>query len=443
MKLKKIIGAAVAAALAVGCTGGGQGAPPDTAAPESNSSPESQTSSAPGSPVTLADPNISVIYWRSERSYLTEKARQPNLFDAVWETKPLFEERYGGKVNIEYVEWNGMLARMVELQSAGAAPDLIEVYDRVMHNMIFQGAVMPLTDYVTDADFGFWDVDRDLFSWKGVPYAIPWKPYLTALMFNRDLIDLYGLEMPDELYKRGEWTFDKFREIVLATTRYVDGEASTLGFGSWVGDGMSRFLVANGSAFIDVDTAAGTASSGFDNQRLINTLDWMRSWGGGAMPGWVTDADMFGYFDNGGLALIDGKEYGTGEYPFEVGMVPYPKGPDSPVEKPVVVMPQGMAVPAGAKNPEGAVEFMRMLNQLWYEKGNSMEAAIIGQDYYDMIYNDPGSKCVYAFDKAVSNIDQVTGTIKNYLGDEVPASTIAETLNPELKAAIELVYGGQ
>ena len=396
-----------------------------------------------GLPETLDNPNITIIYWRSERSYLTDRVRAPNMYDAVWETKPYFEAKYGGTVTVEFVDWGMMIQRMVELQNAGAAPDLIMVYDRVMHNMIFSGSIMPLTDFVTDADYAFWDVDRDLFSWRDTPYAIPWKPYLTSLVFNRDLLELYGLEMPDELYRRGEWTFDKFREMVMRVTSYTDGEADYLGYGSWTGEGMGRLLLANGAAFIDIDTPSGRVTSGFDNPVMLDTLDWMRTLAGGSLSGWARDTSMYGYFDHGGLAFIDGKEYGREEFPFEVGVVPYPRGPNSPVAKPIVVMPQGMAVPTGARNPEAAVVFMRMLNQHWSVEGNRREAAMLGQENFDMIYNDSESTMVYAFDKAVSNIDVVTATIANFMGDNTPASTIAETLSPELRAAIQVVYSGR
>jgi ABC-type glycerol-3-phosphate transport system substrate-binding protein len=466
MKPRRILGGALAAILmfsAAACGSGEGDVPPAvganvpaaaTPAVEPTAEPEAEPAAAPAPteaaldvssalPDTLSNADIHIIYWRSERNYATEKVRSPNLFDGVWEAKPLFEAKYGGTVTIEYVEWNSMLARMVELQAAGQAPDLIEVYDRVMHNMIFQGTVMPLTDYVTDSDFAFWDVDRELFSWKGVPYAIPWKPYLTSLVFNRDLLDLYGLEMPDELYKRGEWTFDKFAEMIKATTRYADGEASSLGYGSWEGEGMSRLLVANGTSFIDVDTVSGTAVSGFDDQVMLDTLDWMRTWSSQPQSAWAKNDAMYDYFEVGNLAFIDGVEYGNNEFAFDIGMVPYPKGPNSPVEKPVVVMPQGMSVPNGAKNPEGAVVFMRMLNENWFTAGNELEANLIGQDYFDMIYNDPASKMVYAFDKATENIDQITGTVANLLDGNTPASSIAEQLNPMHKPAIEMIYSGK
>ena len=415
-----------------------------TTGDETPEAPPADEIAAPASlvPETLDNPNIHIIYWRGERAYQTSRVTNPNIWDPVWETVGMFEERFGGTVNVEFANWNDMIQRMTELQSAGSPPDLVMVFDRAMHNLIFQGSLMPLTDFVVDEDFEFWGVGRDLVSWRGEPYAIPWKPYLTSLMFNRDLLELYGQPMPDELFRAGEWTFERFAEMVMATTHYVDGNPVTLGFGSWAGEGLSRFLVANGSAFMDVNTPAGVVTSGFESQILIDTLDWVRTWGGGPQSGWVTGADMFGWFEAGGLAFIDGHEYGGVEFPFSVGMVPYPRGPHSPVDTPIVVMPQGMGVPNGASNPEGAVAFMRMLNENWRDNGQRYTVNLIGQENFNMIYANPNARMVYAFDKSTPNVDFIFGSAINMLGDNTPASTIAETLNPELIADINLVFGG-
>lgn len=459
-KLFLLVALLVAGALLLaGCGGNGDGG--DTRAPApTNGGGTTQPAQPPADagsefvaeagipsivPDTLDNPHLHIIYWRGERAYQTARAINPHIWDPVWETVALFEERFGGTVTVEFANWNDMVQRMTELQSANAAPDLVMVYDRVMHNMIFQGSLMPLTDLVMDEDFEFWGVGRDLMSWRGVPYAIPWKPYLTSMMFNRDLLELHGQPMPDELFLAGEWTFEAFADIVRATTQYVDGNPVTLGFGSWAGEGLSRFLVANGAAFIDVDTPTGTVTSGFENQILIDTLDWIRSWGGGAQSGWVTGDDMWGWFGAGGLAFIDGHEYGTvnAELPFAVGMVPYPRGPHSPVDVPIVVMPQGMGVPHGAQNPEGAIAFMRMLNENWRDVGQRYTFNLIGEYNFNMIYNNPNAQMVYAFDKSTRNVDHIFGSAINMLGDNTPGSTIAETLNPELVADIALVFGGQ
>lgn len=53
------------------------------------------------------------------------------------------------------------------------------------------------------------------------------------------------------------------------------------------------------------------------------------------------------WFDVGKLGMVRGKEYPV-DVPFEVGMVPFPTGDDYS-GKNLVVYPQGMAVPTGAK----------------------------------------------------------------------------------------------
>ena len=452
--MKKILIIIIAVFLMVSCgnnndTDDARTTPAQTEAGGTNGGGTDSTTPAPTVsqsssivPDSLDNPDIHIIYWRAERAYQTNRVTQPNLWDPVWETVHPFEEKFGGSVNVEFANWNDMIQRMTELQSAGQPPDLVMVYDRVMHNLIFQGSLMPLTDFVTDEDYEFWGVGKDLMSWRGVPYAIPWQPYLTSLVFNRDLLELYGQQMPDELFRAGDWTFDRFAEMVMATTHYIDGEPSTLGFGSWAGEGLSRLLVSNGTAFINVNTPAGNVTSGFDDQRLIDTLDWIRTCGGGPQSGWVTGSDMWGWFDTGALAFIDGHEFGVPEFPFAVGMVPYPRGPHSPENVPIVVMPQGMGVPAGAANPQGAVAFMRMVNENWRDVGNNYTLNLIGQANFDMIFNNDNAAVVYAFDKSTPNVDFIFGSAINLLGAGTPAATIAETLNPELLADINLVFGG-
>lgn len=84
----------------------------------------------------------------------------------------------------------------------GDAPDLFEVYDENMYNVILSGVVSPLDDLTTDADYSYYDVDKSLFSWKGSVYAIPLKPYTFYIMFNRELFELEGLKAPDELFRK-------------------------------------------------------------------------------------------------------------------------------------------------------------------------------------------------------------------------------------------------
>lgn len=44
------------------------------------------------------------------------------------------------------------------------------------------------------------------------------------LAFNKQMLDDVGLENPNELYKKGEWTWEKWREYLLKLTRDTDGD---------------------------------------------------------------------------------------------------------------------------------------------------------------------------------------------------------------------------
>ncbi len=455
MKIKKLLAITLAAVMLIGllasCGGNSGSSPtptPTKAAADDNSSGGSNEPAADTTPNTantsgndidkLDNPNVSIVYWYHPDTYASDKEKSPGMYDPILEAIPDFEAKYGGKVNIIYSEWNNMLQETTNLVNSGDAPDLFMVYDRNMHSVIFSQLAQPLDDTVSDYDYSFYDVSRDLFSWKGKTYAIPLKPYTFYFMFNKDLFDLEGLTYPDELFRQGKWNFDEFEKAGKALTKTVDGEVTQFGFGSW-SDIFTYFLLANGGALVNVDTKTGEVTSGLNETNVQNTLNAYSRWF--AQPGgFIILDDMFGWWDNGALGMIRGKEFPV-DHPFEVGLVPFPVGPDYK-GKNLVVYPQAMASPTGSKNKQGAVAFMRIVNEKQKQIGDAKEAERIGKENYDMIYASD-VKLVYAYDKSLNSIDSINGTINNYMGEKVPAATIAERVNPLIEADIELLYKGK
>lgn len=386
-------------------------------------------------PETLENPDVSIVYWYNPDQYAYDVTKNPDVYDPILEAIPDFEAKYGGTVNVIYAAWDSMLETVIAQQNAGDAPDLFEVYDRNMYNVIFADIAQPIDSYVSDADYSYWDVERSLFSWKGETYAIPIKPYTYYMMFNRDLFALEGLTPPDELFQDGLWTFDEFEKAIKALTKTVDGETVQLGYGSW-DDTITYFMLVNGAPLIDVNTETGKVTSMISDPKVQNTLTYMTRWHDYSVYGY----DMFGWWDTGTLGIIRGKEFPV-DHPFEVGVVPYPTGPNGE-GKNLVVYPQGFAIPEGAKNPEGAVAFMRMVNEKQLEVGDVKEANRIGQENYDIMYADD-VKLVYAYDKNLDDLDHIIGSIINYMGEGVPAATISDNMDPVIKASIELIFGKQ
>ncbi len=390
-------------------------------------------SNVAGLPDTLENPNISIVYWYNEKQYAYDTSKNANVYDPILEAIPYFEEKYGGEVKVIYAAWGDMLSTVISLQQAGDAPDLFEVYDESLYNVILSGVAMSIDDYITENDISYYNVDMDTFRWKGSTYAIPLKPYTFYIMFNRDLFELEGLKTPDEMFRDGEWNWDNFAKVCKALTKTVDGETTQLAYGSY-NDTILSFMYANGTSLLNVDTTTGTVTSNLGAPKVQNTLDYLIS----LKDCFVYDNDMWGWFDNGTMAMIRGKEFPV-NLPFDVGMAPFPTGSDAE-GKNLVVYPQGMAVPNGSKNPAGAVAFMRIVNELQQTVGNQKEAARIGQENYDMIYADD-VKLVYNYDKGLNDISRIIGTIVNYINEGVPAATIYANVESELESEIELRYG--
>lgn len=404
----------------------------NTAAPEGASSLDF-LADAEGLPETLENPNISIVYWYNPDQYAYDTSKNENVYDPILEAVPYFEKKYGGEVNVIYAAWGDMLNTVTALQQSGDAPDLFEVYDETMYSVILSGVAQSLDDYTTDADYSYYDVDKSLFSWKDSVYGIPLKPYAFYIMFNRDLFDLEGLDAPDVMFQNGEWNWDTFRTVCKTLTKTVDGETTQFAYGSYE-DTILSFMYANGGSLLNVDTPTGTVTPNLEAVPVQNTLNYLME----LKDCFVYGNDMWGWFDNGTMAMIRGHEYPV-DFPFEVGMVPFPTGDDYE-GKNLVVYPQGMAVPTGAANPEGAVAFMRIVNELQKEVGDRKEAIRIGQENYDMIYADD-VKLVYAYDKGLNDIGTVVASIVNYINDGVPAATITANMIPQIQAEINLMYG--
>ena len=69
------------------------------------------------------------------------------------------------------------------------------------------------------------------------------------MAWNKQMLDEAGLEDPNALYERGEWTWDKWREYLLALTQDTDGDGVTdvYGYGSRWDFLVYNLLMSNGT----------------------------------------------------------------------------------------------------------------------------------------------------------------------------------------------------
>ena len=84
--------------------------------------------------------------------------------------------------------------------------------------------------------------------------AVPGSSY--TLAFNKQMLEDAGLENPNDLYAKGEWTWDKWKEYLKALTKDTDGDGVTdvYGFGSRYDYLFEYLCMSNGTSVASSDT---------------------------------------------------------------------------------------------------------------------------------------------------------------------------------------------
>lgn len=173
----------------------------------------------------------------------------------------IFQERYGGEVewySCVYEERYDMLAKYIN------ADEGIDFFYAGNLDAFPKGAIrsmfVPCDEYI-DFDSDLW---KDV---KAVNDAIMWqdKHYMTvvemsgdncAVIYNRDTIQELGFDDPVELYKRGEWNWDVFQQMLIA---FCDPDNQKYGIdGWWFESGLSATV--------------GVPYIGLENGKLVNYL---------------------------------------------------------------------------------------------------------------------------------------------------------------------------
>lgn len=180
------------------------------------------------------------------------------------------------------------------------------------------------------------------------------------LAFNKQMLDEAGLEDPNALYERGEWTWDKWREYMLTLTQDTDGDGVTdiYGYGSRWDFLVYNLTMSNGT------TIASSETENLSSPEVAECLDFiynmynvdkvakpwnaedfdsnMNSYVNGEVACWIDAAWISSANNNAGLA-------------FDVIWCPWPIGPSGNVDTnnfKNVSSGNAWMIPSGTENPE-------------------------------------------------------------------------------------------
>lgn len=384
-------------------------------------------------PDTLANGDLVIVWHTTEEAWEANKAENPNAFDLVWSTKPLFEEKYGGKVTVIGVGWGEQASTVISMVNSGEVCDLGQAHDQNFPIYGAKNIVQDVSQYV-DLNDGFWyDSCTKAFTYDGTPYAMGAEATPVVISYNKTLFEQNGVKTPMEYFQEGNWTWDTFREVALEMTGDTDGdgENDVYGFGWW-DSFYVQLLGTNGISTINYDGENGVESN-YQTAAAAEAFEFLQN-------GYTTDkfimfpdGDSFiAAFKGGSLAMTC--EYGFAAITayacdYEIEWAPLPVGP-SGSQYDCCGGLNGFVIPVSSANPEGAAAFARMAYELQHEVNNAKLIEQYGQEDVDLM--NTLSAHIHFSPIGIEKYWDANWTIFCGLTDGTPVSTFAQTANEQI-----------
>lgn len=279
-----------------------------------------------------------------------------------------FEKKYGGKVTIVGAgDWDGRGGRLTNLIQSKTQVDVVFV------SATEDYPTYPLSKIVRPLDKSKFDFSKAPFknadkvktsSLNGDLFAISnmndeYPGYLTV--YNKTMFENAGIETPLELYKKGKWDWNSFRESARTLSDDTDGNGQNdiYGFAEYDINGLA---CSNGTSLLNYDGKEYSFKA--DDSKLNKAYQLfydMFNVDKSVQPSpWIWQAEM----EAGRLAMVfmpptiiksmtDNGSKQTFDF------VPLPKGPDASSYYTNGVVDNTFCMGATCKNPEGAYAFIK------------------------------------------------------------------------------------
>ncbi|MDR0286019.1 MAG: ABC transporter substrate-binding protein, partial [Propionibacteriaceae bacterium] len=236
--------------------------------------------------------------------------------------------------------------------SGSGVPDLV-VWDRFSTSLYAsKGALMPLDDLIAakgiDTSQFYQEALKEL-TYQGGTYGLPLTVDVRVIFYNKTLLAAAGLQPPT--------TWAELKQAASAlTTRDASGTLTQSGFQVQDAGLFSIWCLQAGCQLVNADQTA----TAFNSPAGRSVLDF---WGDLLFTSKVYDlgfADGSDPFAAGTLAMMYDGPWDIGKYNdvagLEWGAVAPPAGPNG--DRGAIMGGMGLVIPTGAKNTDGAFDFM-------------------------------------------------------------------------------------
>ncbi|HOP94164.1 MAG TPA: extracellular solute-binding protein [Dictyoglomaceae bacterium] len=386
-------------------------------------------------------------HWPEEEKSSIPGVRSPK------QVREEFEKITGVKVKIVYVTWETKVEKQTAAILSGSGADIVYIDSRQKPTWMMKKMLLPLNKYIDFKNKDLWNAVGfrktilDYFTWRGQIYAVTniyndnVFPYI--LYYNKEKFEMAGLPDPLDLYKQGKWTWDTFFDLGKQLTQDVngDGKIDQYAYTSW--RTYQPFLWSNdveivkyigGKPIFAMDTPkayrAFQAVYDMDTKYKMRPADWWTDPQGRFQKA-IICMDYWGPWDLGTMRDALGNK---------LGIVPFPKGPDSKKKSADEGDDAAWAIASSTKEPELAALYL-----LWTLLPTDKEKELVvknqiekvgGKEIYDILM-DASTRVV------INPVAGIPGFTE--LMDQIDVANPAKSIKasrPKFEAAINSVLEG-
>lgn len=294
------------------------------------------------------------LYWYQPSAVVNEKVAA-------------FNKAHKANVKVEVVhdDPNVTVAKSI---ASGQPYDIIASHGNYFPQTIFQNIYSPLESYIAKEDMfnaanpeggGLSAAVNDSFAWGGHYYALGSANsiYQNVIYYNKKIFNESGLDDPWELYKKGQWTWDK----LVTMGRQVTDVANKKSFISM--DGLNVWLTLNAVSAVSFQN--GTYVENLTGSQMVKAVQDFKNLYKGENP--ISLKPEGSPFTSGKLYMMVSQTDGYDKYAKDakvssafgrkvenLGCVPVPYAPNNTAKKYPGHAAQGYSSTKGTKDPSVA-----------------------------------------------------------------------------------------
>lgn len=383
-----------------------------------------------------ADPNIDLLIWWPPKS-------------DIQEINALYQQTYGGKVNVIEKAWGQMTSTVSSYVAAGTPAEVVIAGSAEAPLWAAQGLLDEIPMDKLDADSEYWNFEimNTTFNIKGKTYALSYNDLtgtrFPMLVYNEAMFKKYGVKNPYEHFKEGNWDFDQFRKTAAEMTMDTDDDGFVDLFGFDASLTVRESLVnANAAAFLKFSN--NKYSLNLDDSRVLAALQLYHDMYNVDKSINQTEFKQYQNFLNGRCAMVevsidsyaqfylDGMEKGT------AALAIFPSGP-SANGKYFSKSSGHVSIGSikGTNNLDATIAWMECAISVWLELGKDSPRETVAY-----LYSDEEKARIKEFNEACISYSE-SGFKRNAEGVEgrgfiVANNVSAEQMMQELRRNISL-----